>query len=115
MNIAGTQFRKSPISIPPKIALPNVLLCRGPSALATDMALRWWPVGSSKGLADQLVVLGVGSDPEPNDAVRSFDAHGAVMDAYPSRVKAADLLEVERRVPWIAFQLLETAIGETLD
>lgn len=32
-------------------AVANVLLCRGPNALAVDIAPRWRPVGSSKGLA----------------------------------------------------------------
>jgi hypothetical protein len=46
-----------------------------------DVALRWRLVRSSKGLADQLVVLGVRTDPKPNDAVSSFHANGAMMDA----------------------------------
>lgn len=94
---------------------PNVLLCRGPGARAVDMAPRWRPVGSSKGLADPLVVLRVRSNPEPHDAVRRLGTHRAIMDADARRAKATDLLEVERRMPRIALQLLETAIGEVLN
>lgn len=95
--------------------MANVLLCRGPGALAVDMALRWRPVGSSKGLADQLVVLRVRSDPKPHDAVRCFDAHRAIVDADACRVETTYLLEVERRMPRIALQLLEASIREALN
>jgi hypothetical protein len=94
---------------------PNVLLCRGPGSLAVEMALRRRPVGSSKGLADQLVVRRVRSDPKPHDAVRPFDANCAIVDADSSGVEATDLLEMERWMPWIALQLLEAAIGEALN
>lgn len=77
--------------------------------------LRWRPVGSSKGLADQLVVLCLWSDPEPNDAVRGLDTHRAIVDADARRVEATDSLEVKRRMPRIALQLLETAIGKALN
>jgi len=73
-----------------------------------------FPVRSSKGLADQLVVLCVRPDPEPHDAVGRFHAHGAVTDSNARRVEPADFLQVKRGMSRIAFELLETAIGETL-
>ncbi len=56
-----------------------------------DKAVHWRPVRSSKGLADQLVVFGVRSDPEPNDAVRRFHTHRAITYAHARRVEAPDL------------------------
>ena len=89
-------------------------LCGGP-AQALDHARHFRPVRSSSGLADQLVVLGVRSDPEPDDAVRCFHAHRAIVDANARRVETPHLLEVKRGVPGIAFELFETAVGKTLD
>jgi len=84
-------------------------------AKTPDAAQPRRPVRSSSGLADQLVVLCVRPDPEPDDAVRCFHTHCATMDSHARRVEAPDFLEVKRGVPRIAFELLETAVGETLD
>jgi hypothetical protein len=54
-------------------------------------------------------------DPKPNDALCCFYAHGAVVDSNARRVEPTDLLEVERGMPRIALQLLETAVGEVLN
>ena len=72
----------------------NVLLCGGPAG-TYDEARCCWPVRSSKGLADQLVVLGVRPDPEPHDAICRFHAHGAVMNSNARRVEPADFLEMK--------------------
>lgn len=93
----------------------NVALCGGPTAKARDQARPWRPVRSSSGLADQLVVLGVRPDPEPEDAVGCFHSYRAIVNAHARRIEAPNLLEVKRGVPRVVFELLEAAVGEALD
>ena len=55
--------------------------------------------GSNGGLADELVVVGMRSNPEPHDApVRTIDAENAIVKSDSAGPEAADLLEVERRM-----------------
>ena len=90
------------------------MLCGRP-VLTFDKVRRWRPVRTSYGLADQLVVLGMRPDPEPDDAVCCFHAQGAVVDANARGVEPTDFLEVKRGMPRIELQLLETAVGEVLN
>ena len=92
----------------------NVMLCGRPPATVDEIRSRR-PVRTSYGLADQFVVLGMRPDPKPNDALCCFHTHGAVVNANARRVEPIDLLEVERGMPRIALQLLETAVGEVLN
>lgn len=66
-------------------------------------------------LAEQPVVFGVRTNPEPYDAVGRFDAEHTMVKAHPSRIESTDLLEMERRMTRVALQLLVTAIREALD
>ena len=59
-------------------------------------------------LAEQLVVIRMGADPEPHEAVRGLDGQGAILPTNPSRPEAPNLLEMERRVPWV---VLEVGVG----
>lgn len=79
------------------------------------MARRLWPVRSSKGLADQLIVLGMRTDPKPDDSVRGLDTYYSIVDANARRVETTDLLEVKRGMPPIALELLVAAICEALN
>src|SRR6266851_2110315 len=58
---------------------------------------------------DQFVVLCVGTDPEPNDAISGPDAHSAVSCPDARGPEAADFLQVKRRVTRIR---LERIVGE---
>jgi hypothetical protein len=71
-------------------------------------------VGVDAVLADQLVILGVRTDPKPNDPVRGLDANRAMMDTDSRRPEAADFFEVKRWISRVPFQLLETPIREAL-
>ncbi len=84
-------------------------------AASTDPSLACWAESIYSGLADQLVVLGVRPNPEPDDAVGCFHSHRAIVNAHARRVEAPNLLEVKRRVPRVEFELLETAVGKALD
>jgi len=66
-------------------------------------------------LADQLVVLGVWTDPKPHDPVRGLDGNSTMMSADPRGPEAADFLEMERWISRIPFQLLEAPIREALN
>lgn len=47
-------------------------------------------------LRDQLVVFGMTSDPEPEQAFGDFHRQRTKMDANPDRIICADLFQVER-------------------
>src|SRR5712692_2126854 len=66
-------------------------------------------------LADQLVVLGVWTDPKLHDPVRGLDANRTMMGAYSRRPEATDFLEVKRWISRVPFQLLEAPIREALN
>jgi hypothetical protein len=51
----------------------------------------------------QSVVCGVGSDPEPDNAVRHPDAQSTIMEADSNGPKLPGPLEVKRRVVRIRF------------
>jgi hypothetical protein len=51
-------------------------------------------VGCVRLLAEQPIVVRVGTDPEPDEVVRRLDRQGTVAGPDPSRPEAADLLEV---------------------
>lgn len=55
------------------------------------------------GLADELVVLAVCTDPEPMDTTRHWNTESAVVQAHANAVQFAigHRLELERPVRWI--------------
>ena len=56
-----------------------------------------------EGLANELVVLAMGADPEPMDASRYWEAECSIVETNPHAVKAtiANGLELQRRVQGI--------------
>ena len=63
------------------------------------------------GLADCLIVLCVGPDPEPEHAVGNRPAHSAVPQADTDGPELAGLLEVKRRMPGIGLEPGKCSIG----
>ena len=64
-------------------------------------------VRSNKRLAEQLVILCMRSDPEPDRAFGSVDGQRSVVRAHAGRPKTPDFLEADR---WILRILLDMAI-----
>ena len=73
-------------------------------------------VGSNGELADELVVVGVRTYPEPHDAaVRTVDAENTVLKPDSARPEAPNLLEVEGGMMWIGFQESVLVVGQVLN
>ena len=66
-------------------------------------------------LADDLVVLGMGADPEPQQALGCFHRDCSVMQPDTRRPEPTDFPEVERRVSRIGLQKGEGLVGEPLN
>ena len=62
-------------------------------------------------LADQLVVVGVGPDPEPQVTILDFKGQCAIASANPDRPIAPNLFEPQRRVAWIALEKLAIRVS----
>jgi len=54
--------------------------------------------------AEQLVIIGMGADPERHKAVRRLDGQCAILTTNSSRPEAPDLLEMEERVTWVLLE-----------
>jgi len=67
-----------------------------------DSAARRVP--SSAGLADDLVVLAMGSNPNPEDSVLYLNTERAVVCANTNRPNFAETFEMKRRMLRIALQ-----------
>jgi hypothetical protein len=52
----------------------------------------------------------VWTDPIPKDAVRMVFAERAMMEASASRPYPANLLEADRRVPWVSLEKLKVLV-----
>ena len=65
-------------------------------------------VRSDDGLAEQLIVVSVGADPEPDETVSAFNRHCAIATAHARRPETPDFLEMKR---WILLILLEMFVG----
>lgn len=63
----------------------------------------------------QLVVVGVGTDPEPHESISDLDRESAMVTTHPGRPETPDLLEVKRRVSRVLFETLVCLIGELLN
>lgn len=57
-------------------------------------------------LSDELVIIGVRADPEPNEILSRFDRKRAVVQANARRPEATHLLEMKGRMPRVALQVL---------
>ncbi len=62
----------------------------------------------SDGLAEQLIVVSVGADPEPDETVSAFHRHCAITASHARRPETPDFLEMKR---WILRILLEMFVG----
>ena len=65
-------------------------------------------VRSDDGLAEQLVVVSVGADPEPDKTVSALHRHCAIAASHARRPETPDFLEMKR---WILRILLEMFVG----
>ena len=63
---------------------------------------------SDDGLAEQLIVVSVGADPEPDETVSAFHRHCAIAASHARRPETPDFLEMKR---WILRILLEMFVG----
>jgi hypothetical protein len=65
-------------------------------------------------LSDELVVLGMASDPKPRDPTFNVGADGTPVQPYSCGPELANLLEVYRGMPRIRFHEFEAAIRKLL-
>ena len=70
-----------------------------------------------EGLANELVVLAVGADPEPMDSSRHWEAECSIVQTNPHAVKTtiAYGLELQRRVRGIGLQLCVAFVRKSLN
>ena len=66
-------------------------------------------------LADDLVVLGVSTNPEPRDSVGNIDPQRAIVKAHTGDPILTYLLELYRGMPRIRIHPLETAVSKFAD
>ena len=66
-------------------------------------------------LANDLVVLGMSTDPEPGDPVLNSDPERTVVQANPDRIILTDPLQVKRRMARIRFEKCERFVRKRLD
>jgi len=65
-------------------------------------------------LSDEFVVLGVASNPEPQNSILIVDTDGSVVQTDASGPKFTDALEMYGGMPWISLHLGKTPVGEPL-
>jgi hypothetical protein len=63
----------------------------------------------------QSVILGMRSNPEPQDIAFVLHRHGSVVEADTDGPEAANLLKVQRRMTWILTQQRIAPVGKVLD
>jgi hypothetical protein len=63
----------------------------------------------------QLVVIGVGADPEPDDTVFAGSSEGPMAPTDSDGPELANLLQVKRRMLGVGFQKSKVFIGEGAD
>jgi len=56
----------------------------------------------------------VDRDPKLQQPVGRLDSNGAILAPDPNRPEPPNFLEMKRRVTWIVFEQLETAVGKVL-
>jgi len=74
-----------------------MLLCRtvGSSITASSATFNRFTSPRRRALSDQLVIVGVGADPEPDEAIGRLDGQGAVVVSDSRGPIAANFLEPE--------------------
>ena len=63
-------------------------------------------------LADQFIVVGMRSDPEPEATSIDVDRKGAIAQSDSDGPETADPLELQRRMPRIAFEKRISGVGK---
>ena len=66
-------------------------------------------------LASDAIVLRMGADPEPQDAIRCVDCQRTIVSADARRVEPANSFEMQRGVLWIGLKELELFVGKGPD
>ena len=79
------------------------------TAAATHALLR---KNSLMALCNQVIVLGMRSDPEPQDAIGHVYAEGAIVQAHAHRSESTDALEAKGGVRRIGLEELEALVGQ---
>lgn len=73
------------------------------------------PSGQTASTADKLIILGMRSDPEPDELLISLDSQCPVVQSNPGRPEATDTTKVQRGMPWVGPKQGERRIGQLLD
>ena len=81
-------------------------------AASAPYRCRRWFAGSS---SLHMVVLGMGSDPVPENPLRRLHTYGPVVLAHPHGPMPSDLLEVQGRMTRAFLQEGEVLVGQLLD
>jgi len=66
-------------------------------------------------MTEQLVIVGMHSNPEPQHIALMFHGHCPVVDTDTDGPEAYDLLEMQRWMTWSLAQQGIAPVGETLD
>jgi hypothetical protein len=66
-------------------------------------------------MTKQFVIVGMRSNPEPQDIALVFHGHCPVVEADTDGPETTDLLEVQRRMTWILAQQSIAPVGKALD
>ncbi len=67
--------------------------------------------GTQRGLANQLIILCVSPDPEPDDAISCINSHCSILESDSRRPETSHLLKMQRWVLRIGFQQFECTVG----
>ena len=73
------------------------------------------PTRSNALLADEAIILSVGTDSPPQQTSIHYDRQGPVPGADTRGIEAADSLEMERRMVGIGLEKLERLVGQRAD
>jgi len=73
--------------------------------------VRLFPLGALRLRPNELVVLCVCADPEPNDTIRCFHPYRSVLKSDSDRPEPAHLLKMQRRMPGVGFQQFKSVIS----
>jgi hypothetical protein len=73
--------------------------------VSTMLAENVGHVRCERELSDELVVIGVSADPEPNEILSRLDCERAVVQPYARRPEPTHLFEMQRRVTRITLQV----------
>ncbi len=66
-------------------------------------------------MTKQFVIVGMRSNPEPQDTALVFHGHRSVVDADTDGPETTGLLEVQRGMTWILVQQRIAPVGKALD